>query len=597
MIRKVIEVLPKEERWKLGLLLAAMLASGAMQTLGIAAVMPFIALIANPELLHQSWVEEALARVGFANLRLSLVSLGVVVVLLFVLGNGLAALTSWFSYRFVWHNQRKITERLLADYLARPYAFFLGQHGSRLTATLLSEVKHVVNGVIVPCLDIAARGVSTLLTVAWLVVADPLLAALTSAGLGGAYGVVYALVRQKQRRLGRRQVAANAATHRVVGETFGGIKDVKVLGREASVLERFKAPSAEFAAVNASSAIMRQLPGYALETLATGGMLALLLYLVQSGRPLDQVLPIAGVYAVAGNRLIPAFHQMLMGLGTIRFHSAALDELHAELHDGAGRDRAMLDTGTHGPLGVGSDVQFVDVSFRYPAATTLALDSVSITIPKNSTIGIVGTTGSGKTTLVDLLLGLFPAERGHILIDGVPLTGATLAAWRGRIGYVPQHIFLSDDTVANNIAFGLPSRSIDRQRVERAAHAAHLDAFIRKLPAGYDTTVGDRGVRLSGGERQRVGIARALYHQPDILVMDEATSALDTLTEREVMEATEQLSRNRTIVLIAHRLTTVRQCDIIFLMEGGRVIAQGTYPELVATNVAFRTMSGESEPG
>jgi ABC-type multidrug transport system fused ATPase/permease subunit len=594
ILSKVVSLLAREERWKIAVLLAAMLATSVLQVVSIASVMPFVGLVANPDFIQQNrWMHRVYDALQFHSSQSFLLATGVVVVSLFALGNALTALTAWFSYRFVWFNHQKIAERLLEEYLRKPYSFFLGRHGARLSKTLLSEVRTVVTGVMIPCLDVAAKGVSTILVVGLLVIADPKIALLVSVGMGAAYGVIFATLRRRQTRLGERHVAASTLSYRIATETLGAIKEVKVLGREAAFVARFRTASIELAAVNASSAIAGQLPSYALETLAVGGMLTLLLYLVHARQSLDQVLPIAAVYAVAGNRLMPAFQQIFAAMTMIRFNAAALDELHADMPSRPDEPvrpfASMLVTPSRG---TGSEIRFRNVSFAYGTNRRPALKHIDLVIPRNATVGLVGATGSGKTTLVDLVLGLFSPIEGEILIDGRRLDETSIAEWRSRIGYVPQSIFLSDDSIAKNIAFGFADRDIDRAAVERAARAAHLHPFVAQLSEGYDTMVGERGVRLSGGERQRIGIARALYHNPDVLVMDEATSALDTVTEDAVMGATKDLAPNRTIILIAHRLSTVKQCDVLFLLEAGQLAARGTYDELCATSASFRAMAG-----
>ncbi len=592
-VRKLYALLPPEERWKLVLLLGAMIAAGVSQIAGLAALMPFIGLVANPDLVRVNpWMHRVFVAAGFTDTKQFLFVMGVAVVLAFALGNALAALTSWFSYRFVWFNHQKMSQRLLEAYLGKPYAFFLSRHGASLGKTLLSEVKLVVTGIVVPGLEVMAKSVSTALVIGLLIAVDPWLASVVAVCLGSAYGLVYWFARQTQKRIGTRQDKASSVMWRVASEAFGGIKDVKVLGREKDFVNRFRAPSLQYAAAYASNDLVRQLPAYALETIAVGGLLAVLLYLLRVRESLGDVLPLMALYAVAGNRLMPAFHQIFSGLATIRFHRTSLDELHADMVTFAGDDRPVRAGGMRHGAPRGSEIRFRDVSFEYPGAHRRALSHIDVVVPPYSTVGLVGATGSGKTTMVDLLLGLFEPTAGEILIDGRRLDASSMPDWRSRIGYVPQHIFLCDDSIARNIAFGIPDDAIDHAAVERAARAASLHEFVSRLPDGYATFVGERGVRLSGGERQRIGIARALYHEPDVLVMDEATSALDTVTEEAVMAATRDLSANRTVILIAHRLSTVKDCDTIFLLELGSVVASGNYEDLAATNASFRAMAG-----
>jgi ATP-binding cassette, subfamily B, bacterial PglK len=597
--RKVVEIVDPRDRWKLFALFAAMVVTGLLQMAGVASIMPFIGLAANPDgLSEQRFLGDVYEALGSTSERTFLLGLGVAVIVLIATANAFMAFTLWMTLRFVWTTHHRISERLLDGYLRKPYEFYLGRNTAGLSKTLLSEVKEVIRGVLVPGMDILARAVVALFVIALLVLVDPLLATLVALALGASYALVYLMVRRKQRELGYRRLGAQTLRYKAASEAFGGIKDVKVLGREGHFVSRFRQPSLVYSRANASNAIVSELPRFALETIAFGGILVVLLYLLQTRDTLVDVLPLIALYAFAGNRLMPAFQQIFAGLTKIRFHAPALDDLHADLHGLSEYRFARAHVAAPGgeeaavePLPFERELRFSDVSFAYPGSATPALTGVDLVVPVASMVGFVGPTGAGKTTIIDLLLGLFAPTEGTILVDDVALDGDTAAAWRRRLGYVPQTIYLCDDTVTRNIAYGIRDEQIDHAAVERAACAAHLEDFIRALPDEYETLVGERGVRLSGGERQRLGIARALYHDPDVLVLDEATSALDTATEESVLQAVTTLAERRTIVMIAHRLSTVRACDVIYLLENGTVTAHGTYDELSTTNAAFRALA------
>jgi ABC-type multidrug transport system fused ATPase/permease subunit len=372
------------------------------------------------------------------------------------------------------------------------------------------------------------------------------------------------------------------------------IKDVKILGVERPFLERFAGPTRRMAVVQAKGAVISEAPRYLLEAMALGAMLVLILYLLFSGTgTLVDILPTLGIFAFAGMRVFPALQTIYRELGKLRVSKPAVDELFADMMET--RARALdWPAEAEGPrLALGDRLELDAVAYAYPAANRTALAGLDLTVPARSTLGIVGGTGAGKTTLVDLILGLLWPDAGAIRVDGVAVTKVNLRAWQDNIGYVPQQISLIDDSVAANIAFGVPKERVDMAAVERAARIAELHGFVTtELPQGYATRVGDRGVRLSGGQRQRIGIARALYRDPDVLILDEATSALDNLTEKAVMDAVHNLGRAKTIIMIAHRLSTVQGCDAIIMMEQGRIVARGTYEELLGTNLKFRAMAG-----
>jgi ABC-type multidrug transport system fused ATPase/permease subunit len=338
------------------------------------------------------------------------------------------------------------------------------------------------------------------------------------------------------------------------------------------------------------------MPRYALETIAFSGILLIVLYSLRAGS-VNELLPVLSLYVFAGYRLMPSLNEMFSAAIHIRFNGAALDELHADLmNSDIEYDKEVMDLTKERlrtkPLPLRREIILRDVSYTYPNASIRSLESLDLKVRRHEVVGLVGQTGAGKTTLVDLILGLLEPTAGVIEVDGEALHGERRISWRRSCGYIPQSIFLTDDTIRSNIAFGVPEELVDDEAVERAASIAQIDDFILSLSEGYGTKVGERGVRLSGGERQRVGIARALYHDPDLLVMDEATSALDGATEAAVMEMIHNLGRTKTLIVIAHRLSTVRACDVIYLLHEGRIEASGTFDDLASANSYFRNMAG-----
>ena len=600
-IRKVLALFGPGESWRLAGLAGAMVVRGLLQTVGIASIMPFIAVVTAPELVTENrylaWAFDAL---GFQSTQGFVMALGLLFIIVMVVSNAFNAFTTWMSLRILWRNNHQIAHRLLQRYLDAPYSFHLDRNSAKLAKSLLGQVGKVISGVFVPLVELLARGVAAACILGLLIAVDPLASLVAATSLSAAYAFVFLLVRGKQTRLGVDQLSTKTSMHRIANETFGGIKEVKALGRESYFLQRFHGPSLRYSEAQARHVLLGELPRLALETVAFSGVIGVVLYLLQTRQTLDQVFPVLAVYGIAANRLMPSLQMMFGALNQIRFNSAVLDDLYADMvgEDPAGpRGRAVpaagrrpADPGAE-PIRPAREIRLEDVSFRYPGGEEPALRSVNLVIPANRTVALVGPTGAGKTTLADLLLGLFVPTEGRILVDDIALDDSTLPRWRGSVGYVPQTIFLCDDSIIRNVALGLPDELIDRSAVERAARAAHLEHFVGGLRTGYDSRVGERGVRISGGQRQRIGIARALYHNPPVLVMDEATSALDNVTEDVVMQAIRDLARSRTIVLIAHRLSTVQECDLIYLIERGTVAAQGTFEELVESSPTFRAMA------
>jgi ABC-type multidrug transport system fused ATPase/permease subunit len=594
--RKLLDLFDARERWRLAGVFATVLLTGLLEVVGVASIMPFMALVANPDAaLANPWVRGVYDGLGFGSLQSFLVASGAAVLVLMTFSNAFTAFSTWLILRFSWRKHHALSERLLRGYLYQSYSYFLSHNTANLSKNILTEAQTVVEGVLVPAMTLLARLLTAALVLGLLVAVNVGLALTIMAVLGGAYAVIYITYRGRTQHMGRERTEANAARYKAAAEALGGIKDVKVLGREEEFMRRFSAPSLSFSMTVARGFAVAQLPRYALDSLAFGGILLIVLYMLVVRGDAGQVIPVVSLYAVAGYRLLPTLQAAFHSLARIRFSAPALDELHGDLF---GPERVApvaapvpADAPLPAPLAFEREIAVQDLAFRYEGTPSRVLKGVSLAVPRNRSVALVGSTGSGKTTLVDIVLGLLEPEDGRIAVDGVPVTDANRAGWKRMLGYVPQQIFLSDDTIARNIAFGVPEAQVDRAAVERAARIAHLHDFVQELPDGYGTMVGERGVRLSGGQRQRIGIARALYNDPEILILDEATSALDGITEDAVMQAIQELAHRKTIVLIAHRLRTVRHCDAIYLLERGRVAAAGTYDELMETSAQFRSMA------
>ncbi len=596
---KILALLSRDERRRGYLLLVMILAMALLDTVGVASIMPFMAVLGNPATVETNrWLSAAYERLGFTDTGEFLFFLGTAVFIALIVSISFKALTQWALLRFTHMRNYSLSCRLFQGYLNRPYIWFLSRHSADLGKSVLSEVDKVVNGVVVQAMQMLAHGTVAVFLVALLVAADPSLAAVATLALGGSYALIYVTIRRYLSAIGRDRVAANTERFQVAQEALGGIKEVKVFGREKAFFDRFTGPAYRFARHQATNQVAAQLPRYVMEIVAFGGILLVTLYLFKSHGNFGRVLPLLGLYAFAGYRLLPALQQVYQHSAKLRFNLPALDILYRDILEFR-EDRLVVPE--VGPLVPEKSITLEGVHFTYPGAQSPVLRGLNLDIPVNTAVGLVGATGSGKTTTVDIILGLLSPGSGRLLVDGKPVVDAEnpppgspelLRSWQRSLGYVPQHIYLSDDTVAANIAFGIRRDEIDMDAVVRAAKTAGLHDFVTgELPAGYETMVGERGVRLSGGERQRVGIARALYDDPRVLIMDEATSSLDNVTENYVIQAIRKMKGARTIILIAHRLTTVRDCDRIILLDHGEIKAEGTYGELAAHDARFRRLA------
>lgn len=603
--RAILRLLSPRERWQMVLILLFMLPNALLQVAGVASVMPFMAVLAQPELMDTNPVLSRLyVYLGSPAPEHYLGMLAGIALLLLVLSNALAALTTWLIVRFSFMRMHNLSHRLLRHYINQGYGFFLQRNPSDLSKNILNEVNHLITGYLMPLLHLVANGTVVVALLSMLVIVDPVLALSAGLVLGGAYGVIYWIFRGQLRVVGKRRMEANGRRYKTTHETFNAIKDLKVSGREHYYLSRYADASHAFASNQVRQQTIAQLPRYALETMAFGVVLVIALYLTRNNQGAEGVLPIIALYAMAGYRLMPALQKLFDSATTLRFAAPVVEQMRRELEN-VSRLAPVASSGERieagsvsGAIRLQDRLEISHLRYRYPGGSRQVLDDVSLVIPARTTVAFVGESGAGKSTLVDIILGLLEPDGGELIVDGRRLEASSMAEWRRHIGYVPQSIYLADDTLRRNIALGIPDREIDDEAVIRAARAAAIHDFIAtELPQGYDTVTGDRGVRLSGGQRQRVGIARALYANPDLLILDEATSALDGSTESAVMDAIDRLSGEKTIIMIAHRLATVRNCDCLFLFNKGRLVASGTYDELLTAEPMFRRMANVSAAG
>tara|TARA_B100000767_G_scaffold253418_1_gene257988 strand:+ start:484 stop:2277 length:1794 start_codon:yes stop_codon:yes gene_type:complete len=588
-IKKLSYLLTSDERLRSILLLIMILIMALIDMMGIASILPFIAILTNPDVIETNTILNTVYQTansfGIENEQQFLIAMGIFVFLLLITSISFKALTIYFQIRFIKTVEYNIATRLLKYYLYQPYSWFLNRNSATLGKTILSEVSNVVGKGLTPMMNLITNIITALTLCILLVVVEPKLTSIVIVTICIFYGLVYRFNRNLLNRIGKEVFMANEGRFKILTEAFGASKEVKVGGLEQIYINQFSKPAKNIAQGTALVNILSQIPRFTLEAVAFGGMLLIILYYMTITGDLAKVLPIIALYAFAGYRLMPALQKIYISLTSLRFVGPALDSLHDDL-----KNLKPIIQSEHGDsLKLNKNICLKNIHYNYPNASKTALKNISLSIPANKTIGLVGATGSGKTTTVDIILGLLDPQEGALEVDGKVINRDNKRAWQRSIGYVPQQIFLSDNTVAANIAFGIDTSEINQEAVEYAAKIANLHEFImNELPLKYQTTVGERGVRLSGGQRQRIGIARALYHKPKVLVLDEATSALDNLTEKAVMDAVHNSENDITKILIAHRLSTVKNCDKIYLFDKGELKKQGTFEELIKISDDFR---------
>jgi ATP-binding cassette, subfamily B, bacterial PglK len=571
---------PREKRQAL-LLLLMMLVLGVVEMAGVASIFPLIAVLSNPDLVKSNrWLELTYDTLGFTSINGFFIFLSSAVFALIVVRTVFTALTSYGLLRYAQSRSHGLSVRLLGSYLRRPYRFFLNRHSADMSKTVLTEVEQVIARSLIPTLQLVSQTIISCLIVAVVVFIDPLVASIALTCIVGAYGLLYMAIRNFLRKKGQERISVNHERFRIAQEVLAGVKEVKVGGLERGYVRRYERASLRFAKLGIQVNIVREIPRHLLELIAVGGILSVILILLfRADGNLNLALPTIAVYAFAGLRLLPAIQTLYQSIVSIRFGGPGLDALCRDLF----LEVDQIALGASKPsLSLKRQIKLDKISFAYANMERNALDNISIVIPAFSTVGFFGTTGSGKSTIIDIILGLLEPTEGEMSVDDIVISPENVSCWQKSVGYVPQQIFLTDESVAANIALGVAPGDIDMASVERAARMASLHDFVvSELPLGYETEVGDRGVRLSGGQRQRIGIARALYHDPEVLILDEATSALDMATEERVMSSLSRIGGRKTVIMIAHRLQTLEGCDIIFELENGRVLASGSYDKLI----------------
>jgi len=591
-IKKFLFLLSSHERKRAGLLLFMMLIMALLDMIGVASILPFIAVLTNPSLIDTNLILNNIFQVstifGVESYQEFLFVLGIIVFVTLVISIIFKALTTYAQVRFVQMREYSISKRLVEGYLRQPYSWFLSRNSSELGKTILSEVGQVIALGMRPMLEVIAKAMVTIALITLLIIADPNLAMIVSVFLGGTYLLIFYFIRKYINRIGNERLKKNESRFKTIGEAFGAVKEVKVGGLEQVYSKQFSDSALTFAQTQASAQVITHLPRFILEAIAFGGILLIILFVMAQSGNFNDALPILSLYVFAGYRLMPALQQIYASCTAISCLSPSLNKSYSDLKEN--NIGALNENQDQGILSLNKKISLRNIKYNYPNTSRAAIKDVSLDIPAKATIGLVGATGSGKTTTVDIILGLLEPQKGTLEVDSQIITNQNSRSWQRSIGYVPQYIYLSDDTIEGNIAFGIDPKDIDKEAVEKASKIANLHNFvIDELPQNYQTTVGERGVRLSGGQRQRIGIARALYNNPQLLILDEATSALDNETEQAVMDAVNNLSQNMTIILIAHRLNTVKNCDIIFKLDDGKLIDQGSFDEIINIKKNFIT--------
>ena len=579
--KKIFSLLTHSERKNAMMLLILMFIGMGLETVGIGLVIPAIALMSKQDLaLSYPKLQPLLNALGNPTQTQLIIGAMITLVIINLIKAIFIAFMIWRQKRFTMEVQIQLSLRLFTIYLRQPYIFHLKRNSAQLIRNSVTEVNEFTDA-ISSFISLLTDSLVTLGIVFLLMMFEPLGTMIVMLILGLATWLFYRITRSRIIRWGEARQLHEGFRIQNLQEGLGGAKDVKILGRESDFLTQYNVHNIHSAKAGQLYQTLIALPRLWLELLAIIALATLVITMIIQGHNIARIVPVLGLFTASSFRLMPSINKMLTSVQTLRYTLPVVNILYEEFNLPAPDPNAQ--TGKNTKV-FRDEIRLINISYTYPDTPKPTLNNFSFVIRKGESVGFIGSSGSGKSTMVDVILGLLTPDSGQVKVDGEDIQ-QNLRAWQNQVGYVPQHIYLTDDTLRRNVAFGLSNEQIDDKAVTRAIIAAQLEPFIKSLPNGLETLVGERGVRLSGGQRQRIGIARALYHDPALLVLDEATSSLDTATERSVMKTVTKLHGNKTILIVAHRLSTVEKCDRLYRLEDGRIVGEGIPNEMLSNKI------------
>lgn len=595
LINQLFNLLSPKQRKNFYYLQVLVILMAVMEIVGVASIVPFMALIGDISQLQEDSIFGNLFLASGVTSEFRFVLLvGFIVLMMLIIASLISIFTIWRITKFAHNTGAELADRLYSHYLTQDWLFHASGNSSNLTKKIATETPRTTQGIIVQLMQMNAKITLALFVSITIFIYDPKVAITGFLIFSTAYLIIFSLVQKRLQNNGKNISEVYQERFTLMNEGFGGIKDILLLGRDSDFINRFKYSGQRMAYGLSNNAALAQAPRYLIELVAFGSIILLVIYLfISHNGELGAILPSISIYAIASIKILPAFQQIYSSVADIRANIAAFESIHKDLVDSSETFLSKEKKYETIPPPK-QEILIENVTFKYKTKDGPVLNGLCMDIPVNSKVGIVGPSGAGKSTLIDILLGLIQPHEGHLKIDNIIIDNKNRRSWQNRIGFVAQSIFLSDRTFAENVAFGISKDEINFDRVKKALEMAHLDDLVDSLENGINTNVGERGVQLSGGQRQRIGIARALYHKADVLIFDEATSSLDGITEQMIMKAINKFSGQKTIILIAHRLKTVKDCDKLFFINNGQVTDSGTYNELIETNVDFKKMASHS---
>jgi ATP-binding cassette, subfamily B, bacterial PglK len=570
------------DKKKFLLLFFMMIIAATFETVGIGLIVPFVGIVTNPSTIQkQSILSYLYNTLNFQSTN-AFILFGVFVLLtIYIVKNTYLLVFYYLQYRVIFNQKVKLSRTMLKEYLTKPYTFHLQRNSAELLRNINGEVPKIFDGILLSSFQLVTEILVMTFILTLLFFTAPLATLTSGILLSGSVLVFFKFFRNKITYLGKENQRVSREVIKWVNQGLGASKEIKVSGKESYFVDSYNRQSQIMANNTIFKNMLDQVPRLFIETLLVAVVLITMVIIVFQGTETSKLVSTMSLFAMAAFRLMPSITRIVAMLTTIRFSQPALTVVYNDLikgnkvknsiHEKSSNESKTVKVNS-GERAFLNSINLENVYFRYPNQEDYSIKNVSLTIPIGNSVAFVGTSGAGKTTIVDIILGLLQPERGRVFVDGKELS-ELLPIWESKIGYIPQSIYLSDETIRKNVAFGIADQDIDESAVLRAIEDTQLKDFVDSLPEGLNTVVGERGVRLSGGQRQRIGIARALYHNPEIIFLDEATSALDNETEKEIMKAIDGLKGEKTLIIIAHRLSTIENCDIVFKVDKGKLIS------------------------
>jgi ABC-type multidrug transport system fused ATPase/permease subunit len=576
LLKKLNYIFPWKQKLRFLGLFFMMLLSTVLEFAGVSLILPFVNILVNPDTLQSSFWYPWFSRVtGSTTVTEVLLALSILMIIVYILKNAYLLLLVNVRVKFISGNQVRMGSRMIGYFMRKPYTYHLQHNTSEVVRSVTSDVSSMFG--LISCLfTLISDGLTALALIIYLFSIDTMLTLILSCAIALCSALYFLLVKKRIRTAGQENRKIYAKMLRAVHQAVGGIKEVKVMGRETYFEECYTKYGEEYVERNRVYAVLSAIPNRLIETCCVCGVLGVIAFKIASGDNLVSVVPTLSAFAVACIKLLPSANSINGAINGISFQAPCVESIYDEIIESEQYEKRLaleaaekLQKNGEIHVAPNSDVQLRHIEFTYPNMDKPVLQDINMTIPSGASIGIVGVTGAGKTTLVDIILGLLEPQKGSVCYGGMDIR-QDYRQWQSRIGYIPQNIYMIDDSIRNNVALGVYEEKIDDAQVWQALEDAQLADFVRGLKEQLDTVIGERGVRISGGQRQRIGIARALYYNPEILFFDEATSSLDNETERNVMEAINSLSGRKTMIIVAHRLTTIEKCDKVYrVIDGG----------------------------